>query len=149
MKTIVQLTAFVGIQAVPPLVLGATHKLARLVQQRRLAERLGRQGLLRQGLVVVIGTQDAEGIGGGFRRAKRRRAYTVQDVPQGPHAGLAQEAGNDGLARFRSEEHTSELQSLMRISDAGFCLKKKIKNGSAHIRTHSTNITPTRHLTNE
>src|SRR3546814_1587167 len=28
----------------------------------------------------------------------------------------------------RSEEHTSELQSLMRISDAGFCLKKKKKN---------------------
>src|SRR3546814_1499134 len=26
---------------------------------------------------------------------------------------------------FRSEEHTSELQSLMRISYAGFCLKKK------------------------
>src|SRR3546814_3409580 len=26
----------------------------------------------------------------------------------------------------RSEEHTSELQSLMRISDAVFCLKKKI-----------------------
>src|SRR3546814_3717281 len=29
------------------------------------------------------------------------------------------------LAGFRSEEHTSELQSLMRISYAGFCLKKK------------------------
>src|SRR3546814_4919267 len=28
----------------------------------------------------------------------------------------------------RSEEHTSELQSLMRISYAGFCLKKKNKN---------------------
>src|SRR3546814_10588464 len=28
---------------------------------------------------------------------------------------------------FRSEEHTSELQSLMRISYAVFCLKKKIK----------------------
>src|SRR3546814_4145923 len=27
--------------------------------------------------------------------------------------------------RVRSEEHTSELQSLMRISYAGFCLKKK------------------------
>src|SRR3546814_4711982 len=27
----------------------------------------------------------------------------------------------------RSEEHTSELQSLMRISYAAFCLKKKIK----------------------
>src|SRR3546814_5352126 len=29
----------------------------------------------------------------------------------------------------RSEEHTSELQSLMRISYAVFCLKKKIKEG--------------------
>src|SRR3546814_5249146 len=28
----------------------------------------------------------------------------------------------------RSEEHTSELQSLMRISYAGFCLKKKTMN---------------------
>src|SRR3546814_1004787 len=30
-------------------------------------------------------------------------------------------------ARWRSEEHTSELQSLMRISYAVFCLKKKNK----------------------
>src|SRR3546814_9274350 len=30
------------------------------------------------------------------------------------------------LKAFRSEEHTSELQSLMRISYAVFCLKKKI-----------------------
>src|SRR3546814_4210937 len=30
------------------------------------------------------------------------------------------------LDRPRSEEHTSELQSLMRISNAVFCLKKKI-----------------------
>src|SRR3546814_3827779 len=34
-------------------------------------------------------------------------------------------AGTRGLALFRSEEHTSELQSLMRISYAVFCLKKK------------------------
>src|SRR3546814_7745701 len=32
------------------------------------------------------------------------------------------------LGRERSEEHTSELQSLMRISYAVFCLKKKINN---------------------
>src|SRR3546814_1254084 len=32
------------------------------------------------------------------------------------------------LAKFRSEEHTSELQSLMRISYAVFCLKKKKNN---------------------
>src|SRR3546814_269879 len=34
-------------------------------------------------------------------------------------------AGNIGPAGGRSEEHTSELQSLMRISYAVFCLKKK------------------------
>src|SRR3546814_5613269 len=34
-------------------------------------------------------------------------------------------SGNEG--RPRSEEHTSELQSLMRISYAVFCLKKKKK----------------------
>src|SRR3546814_5416678 len=32
-----------------------------------------------------------------------------------------------GIVGSRSEEHTSELQSLMRISYAVFCLKKKIK----------------------
>src|SRR3546814_1245104 len=32
----------------------------------------------------------------------------------------------------RSEEHTSELQSLMRISYAVFCLKKKIRNKARH-----------------
>src|SRR3546814_4162311 len=31
----------------------------------------------------------------------------------------------NSLVRWRSEEHTSELQSLMRISYAVFCLKKK------------------------
>src|SRR3546814_1840344 len=31
-------------------------------------------------------------------------------------------------SEFRSEDHTSELQSLMRISYAVFCLKKKKKN---------------------
>src|SRR3546814_2407576 len=35
----------------------------------------------------------------------------------------------------RSEEHTSELQSLMRISYAVFCLKKKNKNNGAQIDT--------------
>src|SRR3546814_18607604 len=39
----------------------------------------------------------------------------------------------DRADRARSEEHTSELQSLMRISYAVFCLKKKNK------KTHKTN----------
>src|SRR3546814_10064114 len=36
-------------------------------------------------------------------------------------------SGHRGQLARRSEEHTSELQSLMRISYAVFCLKKKIK----------------------
>src|SRR3546814_20399125 len=43
----------------------------------------------------------------------------------------------------RSEEHTSELQSLMRISYAVFCLKKKNNKNTNHkrpkITTHRTN----------
>src|SRR3546814_7532296 len=42
--------------------------------------------------------------------------------------------GRDGGPSDRSEEHTSELQSLMRISYAVFCLKKKKK---------TTDLTPT------
>src|SRR3546814_5400904 len=40
---------------------------------------------------------------------------------------------------FRSEEHTSELQSLMRISYAVFCLKKK-NYKSSHKATSSTKV---------
>src|SRR3546814_3161849 len=40
---------------------------------------------------------------------------------------LSQDAVLEALYPGRSEEHTSELQSLMRISYAVFCLKKKIK----------------------
>src|SRR3546814_4395409 len=36
------------------------------------------------------------------------------------------------MHRDRSEEHTSELQSLMRISYAVFCLKKKKTNDNKH-----------------
>src|SRR3546814_4530249 len=42
--------------------------------------------------------------------------------------------------RGRSEEHTSELQSLMRISYAVFCLKKKKTHKS--IKQHTTNNQP-------
>src|SRR3546814_9723403 len=45
------------------------------------------------------------------------RTGNVFDIPNFPL--------NVGPFRPRSEEHTSELQSLMRISSAVFCLKKK------------------------
>src|SRR3546814_6316386 len=52
------------------------------------------------------------------RRSHRRRAGPDRQSPRRARA----------IARARSEEHTSELQSLMRISYAVFCLKKKKKN---------------------
>src|SRR3546814_6561201 len=42
--------------------------------------------------------------------------------------GARQDRAVDDLVAQRSEEHTSELQSLMRISYAVFCLKKKNRN---------------------
>src|SRR3546814_9548930 len=41
-------------------------------------------------------------------------------------------------SRARSEEHTSELQSLMRISYAVFCLKKKKIQNITNINEHTT-----------
>src|SRR3546814_4259831 len=43
----------------------------------------------------------------------------------------------DKVAHKRSEEHTSELQSLMRISYAVICLIQK-KNSTQHYRPHTT-----------
>src|SRR3546814_3373924 len=47
-----------------------------------------------------------------------------------PHVHLAKDLGKRAAvtAAKKSEEHTSELQSLMRISYAVFCLKKKTLN---------------------
>src|SRR3546814_4142902 len=55
---------------------------------------------------------------------------TVKGDVRSLHVGLLEEHGLRELAARanaggRSEEHTSELQSLMRISYAVFCLKKK------------------------
>src|SRR3546814_10228177 len=47
-------------------------------------------------------------------------AWTYDNI-----ANMRAELQRMGLSLDRSEEHTSELQSLMRTSAAGFCLKKK------------------------
>src|SRR3546814_2009535 len=51
------------------------------------------------------------------------RTISAIDCPMSPHS--LHPACGVILAIKRSEEHTSELQSLMRISYAVFCLKKK------------------------
>src|SRR3546814_3352617 len=63
------------------------------------------------------------------RGQPRRAARLVQHPGDGAEGG-ARAAGPDRGGHQevrRSEEHTSELQSLMRISYAVFCLKKKNK----------------------
>src|SRR3546814_4983366 len=45
----------------------------------------------------------------------------------------------------RSEEHTSELQSLMRISYAVFCLKKKMRNTDKDATTQHQQMMPENH----
>src|SRR3546814_6388709 len=56
---------------------------------------------------------------------------TIVRVPRsilGPSVLVVATFGCFGITGDRSEEHTSELQSLMRISYAVLCLKKKNKN---------------------
>src|SRR3546814_5920476 len=48
-------------------------------------------------------------------------------------------------SRRRSEEHTSELQSLMRISYAVFCLKKKKKHQNKRCKNREKDKTIVRH----
>src|SRR3546814_7521166 len=60
------------------------------------------------------------------RRRRHRRAFARARQPGPDRRGDRRQAGRaPGVARRRSEEHTSELQSLMRISYAVFCLTKK------------------------
>src|SRR3546814_1267602 len=66
-------------------------------------------------------------------------------VQRGLHQGSRDRGGRPAR---RSEEHTSELQSLMRISYAGFCLKKKTKTNTIkkvitkpdHVKNHVKKI---------
>src|SRR3546814_10725594 len=83
----------------------------------------------------------------------RFRQHQVGHVLRGPRregsdgAGIIRLLGP--LLGARSEEHTSELQSLMRISYAVFCLKKKKTATPKHLQdisTSSPNTTTTHHV---
>src|SRR3546814_1794196 len=70
------------------------------------------------------------------------RQFRLLAQPRQPLSGkvpgqrVVVDAGEEG---FRSEEHTSELQSLMRISYAVFCLKKKNTNTNRQDRENENN----------
>src|SRR3546814_2655254 len=86
-------------------------------------------GWVREHLRVLSANTPTEAIG---EYGRMQRAGKLSDAQRYglayAHllAGHGAEAAKE-LAPLRSEEHTSELQSLMRISYAVFCLKKKKK----------------------
>src|SRR3546814_3835200 len=91
-------------------------------------------------IVLSITCRQAGDAGQAFGKIHRQcviaEAITADDVDRGRHleARLRKPCGgDDNRVSLRSEEHTSELQSLMRISYAVFCLKKK------KINSHCTN----------
>src|SRR3546814_6534723 len=86
------------------------HRALRIIRVRRIA---------RQFFAVAITAQ----VGRDDGKAIRKRGHHL--VP-----------GQMRL-RMRSEEHTSELQSLMRISYAVFCLKKKTTTTKNTIYSHA------------
>src|SRR3546814_4166546 len=66
------------------------------------------------------------------RQAQSRSSQAIEQYIEVERGVIAQTRGayaawqaNERIIAARSEEHTSELQSLMRISYAVFCLKKK------------------------
>src|SRR3546814_4732934 len=86
-----------------PFLVGSAHAEAR-VEQRIAVLRLLREQV-RPGVVIA--------------------GHAAIDIDEAGQPAAA-DVGGPGDAAGRSEEHTSELQSLMRISYAVFCLKKKI-----------------------
>src|SRR3546814_9971065 len=78
-------------------------------------------------------------VGRGAQMGRRRDQALSWRSDDRQHAQLSQ-SRRRAEGNRRSEEHTSELQSLMRISYAVFCLKKKksIRYESATHRHHDT-----------
>src|SRR3546814_1547340 len=67
-------------------------------------------------------------------REHRRRVVVLDQHDVGELAGFEAADLVPLAQRLRSEEHTSELQSLMRISYAVFCLQKKMTRFNARDR---------------
>src|SRR3546814_7035887 len=82
----------------------------------RLLEALEEAGQLDDTIVMLMSDNGASAEGGQHGTSNEHR-FTSR-MPETVEANLAHHDE-------RSEEHTSELQSLMRISYAVFCLKKK------------------------
>src|SRR3546814_10333728 len=119
---------------------GSDHPLRQPVEIGSRAQRLPAVGL---GVVMAGKEEDDIQVRRGRQRAATQPPQPQYDEPAAIHLavdrfelrrrrlreredrGFGEAAVPGGDLQRRSEEHTSELQSLMRISYAVFCLKKK------------------------
>src|SRR3546814_1613032 len=85
-------------------------------------------GAARRGVLVFSDGEGAPAVGGPLPALRVAGAPGRHVDPLGDHEGGVKPTPNWPMRLARSEEHTSELQSLMRISYAVFCLKKKKPN---------------------
>src|SRR3546814_2683130 len=103
----------------PPFGTGMSSDIPHMIQQRA-----------RQTANVVAAKRAVFGLGPVLLRLDLGEAV--------PFPVRRQDCGEQLDLGARSEEHTSELQSLMRISYAVFCLKKKINNEQSSTTTMTT-----------
>src|SRR3546814_10628806 len=107
--------------------------------RRWTGTRLERDDALREAVLDRLAQGwSPEQVAGRLARDVGHKVISHETIYRFVHAQLKR--SNDRRWRFylprakykRSEEHTSELQSLMRISYAVFCLKKKKRNTTQH-----------------
>src|SRR3546814_2046262 len=142
---------------VPPLVSTSTDPLlpaTTLVRSSRtLLPGVGRRALLCVRLLLRPAHREADVLRRSDRSLRPPDRARDGDHPgrlqprhraadRGHGAAARRHGGGSGLSvprmTARSEEHTSELQSLMRISYAVFCLKKKNKRTNKNQDIHNT-----------
>src|SRR3546814_9870653 len=103
----------------------AQHAIARLVAERMRAGEASRFDLVR----ADAQARSTQSILPSLEADASTAAYRLVLL-----TGRPTETLQDELTEPRSEEHKSELQSLMRHSDAVFGLKKKKQNKAEHIQ---------------
>src|SRR3546814_7227701 len=86
-----------------------------------------KQELGKRGITVTGGAQRTVAPPSTEVAPADEEAESAEEAPDGLTPGTELAAVHSAPVWQRSEEHTSELQSLMRISYAVFCLKKKKK----------------------
>src|SRR3546814_3124239 len=86
--------------------------------------------------IDVAGLGQSELAGCAVQQLCAQSLFQLMHLAADRGLGQVQRAGSGSEAR--SEEHTSELQSLMRISYAVFCLKKKKEKPKARVQILTT-----------